>query len=140
MLPTKKTAEFAIEVGKSLNKIWRLCDSDKASTDTLDEIKCIINGCLVNIAAINNVLQTEPTENDAKEILRSKGWIVDGSAMWCRDDVIHQADEDEEELTEDEIGEVMRRLKNVGADVGINWEVISTIIDIIVRERKEIFT
>ena len=55
---------------------------------------------------------------------------------WSPEDVKHQAKSDDVELTEEEIKTVMKGIEDSDATLGVNWEVISTLIMNVVLERE----
>jgi hypothetical protein len=63
-------------------------------------------------------------------------WMAE---WWHIDDVIEQAENHGEQLTEKEAREVLRLLsKYQNCEVGINWDVIDSWVDHIVEQRKEV--
>jgi hypothetical protein len=63
-------------------------------------------------------------------------WMAE---WWHMDDVIEQAENHGEQLTEDEAREVLRLLsKYQNCEVGINWDVIDSWIDHVKAQRKEV--
>jgi hypothetical protein len=63
-------------------------------------------------------------------------WMAE---WWHIDDVIEQAENHGEQLTEKEAREVLRLLsKYHNCEVGINWDVIDSWVDHIIEQRKEV--
>ena len=57
------------------------------------------------------------------------------SIVWCTEDVLHTAREMDIELTTAQAIEVLGLLyRNHDPEIGINWEVIASMIDIYIRK------
>jgi hypothetical protein len=57
------------------------------------------------------------------------------SIVWCTEDVLHTAKEMDIELTTDQAREILGLLdRKHDAEIGINWDVISSMIDIYIHE------
>lgn len=67
----------------------------------------------------------ELTIEEAKQVLIDNGYIDD---FWTVDDIIKQAEDDEVELTEDEIMKVKTKLSKIDANLGMDWDSISMAI------------
>jgi hypothetical protein len=60
------------------------------------------------------------------------------SIVWCTEDVLHTAEEMNIELTTDQAREILGLLdRNHDANIGISWDVISSMIDIYLREYNQ---
>ena len=58
------------------------------------------------------------------------------SITWTDADVIHQAEDIGETLTEQEVSDILELMeKDHDATIGINWDVISFYIDKVIEER-----
>ena len=63
-------------------------------------------------------------------------WMAE---WWHTDDVIYQAKDNGEELTEQEARDVLAMVnRKHDCNIGINWDVIDYWIDEIVKEREEV--
>lgn len=57
------------------------------------------------------------------------------SIVWCTEDVLHTAKEMDIELTTDQAREILGLLdRKHDSEIGINWDVISSMIDIYIHE------
>jgi len=58
--------------------------------------------------------------------------------IWCTDDVIHQAEENETPITELEAQKATEQLRNShDCNNGITWETLTAVIDSIISERPD---
>jgi hypothetical protein len=63
-------------------------------------------------------------------------WVAE---WWHIDDIIEQAENCGEQVTEDEAREVLRlMIKEHDCNIGINWDVIDAWVDHVVGQRKEV--
>jgi len=63
-------------------------------------------------------------------------WVAE---WWHIDDIIEQAENNGEQVTEDEAREVLRlMIKEHDCNIGINWDVIDAWVDHVVGQRKEV--
>jgi hypothetical protein len=86
----------------------------------------------VNIPAGRSIAEAKL----AVERYFSKDWI---SEWWHIDDVIEQAENNDEQLTKDEAREVLKLIdKNHDCEVGINWDVIDSWVDFVVQQREAV--
>lgn len=71
------------------------------------------------------------------EIIHDKqGIAVIVKAVWCIEDVLQRAEENEIELTREEAGEVLGlTYKYHDCNIGISWETLDVWIDEVVNER-----
>jgi adenine-specific DNA glycosylase len=71
---------------------------------------------------VNNLIEHLAQEPGDQEIAYS---------LWYVADIQHEAQEMEIELTPDEVSEILIKLNDIGADVGINWQSIrDTILEV----------
>jgi len=63
-------------------------------------------------------------------------WVAE---WWHIDDIIEQAENNGEQVTEYEAREVLRLMsKYHDCEIGINWDVIDNWVDHVVKQRKEV--
>jgi hypothetical protein len=99
--------------------------------DVLDsETNNIILSKLSNIEDKSYNVQPEITLEQAINVMINNGYI---RHFWCEEDIIQQAEVMGIELTDDEINDVMSKLEDTDADIGINWDTISAAIDYVKR-------
>ncbi len=82
-----------------------------------------------NKSVLDNLVKSNEDFNEieyAKEILAKNGYV---KHFWHVDDINHQANQDEVELTDDEVNKVIGMLENIDCNEGINWDTISVAIN-----------
>jgi len=95
--------------------------------DVLDsETNNIVLSKLSNIEDKSDNVQPKITNEVAIQHLVNNGYV---RYFWQYDDIRCQAEVMDIELTEDEINDVMSKLEDTDADIGINWDSISAAID-----------
>jgi len=95
--------------------------------DVLDsETNNIVLNKLSNIEDKSYNVQPEITNEVAIQHLANNGYV---RYFWQYDDIRYQAEVMGIELTEDEINDVMSKLEDTDADIGINWDSISIAIN-----------
>jgi hypothetical protein len=95
--------------------------------DVLDsETNKTILSKLSNIKDKSDNVQPEITLEQAINVMINNGYI---RHFWHIDDIIQQADTEDIELTDEQINDVVSKLEDTDADIGINWDTISAAID-----------
>ena len=92
-------------------------------TASVDSINQIVDSIIERISTLEN-----------ENIKLNK--IIKNSHVWSVEDILHQANEDGFELTEDEAQEVLWGVINdADASIGVNWDVISFAIEEFAEEK-----
>jgi hypothetical protein len=95
--------------------------------DVLDsETNKTVLSKLSNIKDKSDNVQPEITLEQAINVMINNGYI---RHFWHIDDIIQQADTEDIELTDEQINDVVSKLEDTDADIGINWDSISAAID-----------
>lgn len=81
----------------------------------------------------NNSFYADNSEQHAKDILRSKGFIVDG--LWSEADIEGVAEQEGIVLTKDEMEDIKYNLGDIDCSLGINWETINFAIEDVKSKR-----
>jgi uncharacterized protein YpuA (DUF1002 family) len=63
---------------------------------------------------------------ELREQLREQGYIIQ---LWHKSDIVSLAKEKEVELNEEQINKIANELENIDANLGINWNTISDLIN-----------
>jgi hypothetical protein len=129
---SNKPIDYII-VDKDLNDVDKVSDVYQEDSlfdeffDVLDsETNKTVLSKLSNIEDKSYNVQPKITLEQAINVMINNGYI---RHFWCKEDIIQQAEVMGIELTEDEINDVMSKLEDTDADIGINWDTISAAID-----------
>lgn len=103
--------------------------------DVLDsETNKLILSKLSNVEDNSNNVQPEITIEQAIKVMINNGYI---RHFWHIDDIIHQADNEDIELTADQINDVVSKLEDIDCNIGVNWDSISIAINTVVNNDQE---
>jgi len=70
--------------------------------------------------------ETSDPVTEARELLRTHGYVVDG--LWSKDDIKQQAEAMDIELTPEQVDNIFVNMGQFDAEVGINWDFIGNLI------------
>jgi len=70
----------------------------------------------------------------AKQILAKWGYV---KHFWHTDDIIQVADQNDTELTDEQINDVVSKLEDIDCNIGINWDTISIAINDVIEKKED---